>query len=92
MSCPVCAGYSSYKCPCCGGTVAVRTCPDCGGRGHQGYFALDIETRADVEVEEAIYNILPDNEDMAASMGWRFCKQETEPCATCDGTGELVDG
>lgn len=88
MSCSVCAGYSSYDCPCCGGVSAVA-CPDCGGLGHRGFYAFDIIDRMAVKVEEAAYDALPDSEDMAEHLGWRYCKMETEKCPTCNGEGLL---
>ena len=87
MSCPACAGYVGVACPCCGGTA--RTCPDCGGTGHRGFYAFSIDGRVEVAVKEHVYYMLPDTEDQAEAMGWRYCKADLEPCSACDGTGEV---
>lgn len=87
MSCSVCAGYSGVSCPCCGEQARLRTCQDCNGRGHSGFFKFDILTRRDIEVDEAEYRMLPDTEDLADAMGLRFCKQELDICPVCDGEG-----
>lgn len=91
MSCSVFAGYSDYNCPCCGESVRMVTCPDCQGSGYTPYLAFDILTRKNVPVTELAYRILPDDEDIADSLGMRFCKQEIDICPTCRGEGEIPE-
>ena len=90
MSCAICAGYDSYKCPCCG-EVEMVTCPDCGGSGYTPYMAFDIITRKCKPVTELAYRILPNDEDIAESLGMRYCKMEIEICHRCNGSGEIPD-
>ena len=33
MSCSVCQGFSSEKCPCCSDDLEVIDCPECDGMG-----------------------------------------------------------
>lgn len=87
MSCSVCAGYSSYNCPCCGNEV--DTCHVCHGRGHMGFFRFNVVTRETSEVSEEEYDMLPDDEDMAQDLGFTFCKAELAECFECHGLGEI---
>lgn len=88
MSCPVCAGYSSHKCPCCGGGRKMRECPDC--EDGMEYYSFNVETRQFVRVTALAYYILPDDEDAAYDKGERYCKGETVPCKTCHGEREVA--
>ena len=91
MSCAVCAGHSSYNCPCCGEDVRMIECPDCNGTGHTPFMAFDIIKRIDVPVTELAYLILPDDEDEANYFRKRYCKQELDTCPTCRGLGEIPE-
>lgn len=91
MSCSVCAGYSSYNCPCCGEEPRMIVCPDCQGSGYTPYMAFDIRCRRIIPVNELAYDILPLDEDEAESRGMRYCKVEIEVCRTCNGAGEIED-
>ena len=62
MSCSVCAGHSSYNCPCCGsGSVNWVECPDC----EKGltYHSISIRSGKEVKVTAVAYQILPFDED-----------------------------
>ena len=91
MSCSVCAGYSSYNCPCCGEEPRMIVCPDCQGSGYTPYMAFDVRTRKTTPVSELAYEILPIDEDEALSRGMRYCKVEIEICHTCGGSGEIPE-
>lgn len=91
MSCSVCAGYSSHDCPCCGEDVRMITCPDCNGTGYASHRALNIHTRAEVEVTAMCWIFLPDNEDIAAQRGENYCRMPKEKCPTCKGEGEIPE-
>ena len=91
MSCSVCAGYSSYNCPCCGEEVRMITCPDCQGTGYTPHRALNIHTREDVKVTAVCWDLLPNNEDIAAQKGENYCKLPRECCPTCKGDGEIPE-
>lgn len=91
MSCSVCAGYSSYNCPCCSEEVKMVECPDCQGSGYTPYKALDIRTRKEIPVTELAYAILPENEDIAQYKGMRYCKMDIDICPTCRGEGEIPE-
>lgn len=85
--CRVCQGYVGVSCPVCGKGSAEHECPQCKGLGHTGYYAFNIETRADVECTEVTWLALPDDEDEAFEQGKRYCKREVEPCRKCGGEG-----
>lgn len=85
MSCPVCQGHDTYKCPCCGpGTVK---CSDC----EEGfiYYAFNVHSRKMVRVTEIAYRILPFDEDDALAEGKNYCQGDVERCPTCNGEGEV---
>lgn len=89
MSCSVCRGHSSHKCPCCGGGVKTRECPDCED-GLQ-YYSFNVRTREFVKVTAIAYQILPFDEDDAMHEGKNYCQGEIVRCSTCNGEGEIVD-
>lgn len=89
MSCPVCAGYSSRKCPSCGGGVRMVECPDCED-GLQ-YFSFNVHTREFVKVTAIAYQILPFDEDDARAERKNYCQGEIRRCPTCEGEGQVHD-
>lgn len=92
MSCSVCAGYDSSKCPVCGEGVETRICPDCEGSGYTPYKAYDILAKKEIPITELAWQILPDDEDEADDKGMRFCKVEIEICPRCSGEGSIPIG
>ena len=90
MSCSVCAGYSSYNCPCCGEDVRMMECPDCGGNGVR-YLAFHITERRFKEVTELAFTILPQDEDEARYMRNKWCQGDIKRCPTCKGEGEIPE-
>lgn len=90
MSCSVCAGYSSYNCPCCGEDVRMMECPDCEGEGFH-YYAFDTQHRRFKKVAELAFTILPADEDVARSLGLRWCQGIVKKCPTCKGEGEIPE-
>lgn len=91
MSCSVCAGYSSYNCPCCGEPVRMMTCPDCKGSGMEAYKAYHIHRHITTDVTKICYDILPKDEDDAIARGENWCRWPRERCHTCKGEGEIPE-
>lgn len=91
MSCSVCAGYSSYNCPCCGEDVRMMTCPDCKGTGLTPFRLFNIKTRGVVEVSANMYYSYPKDEDSAEEKGEFLCRIPREECPTCHGEGEIPE-
>lgn len=91
MSCAVCMGHDTYSCPVCGPSPAMVTCPDCHGSGYTPYMAFDRISRKCIPVTELAWQLIPNDEDEAESMGMRFCKVEIEVCRTCRGEGEVLE-
>lgn len=90
MSCSVCEGYSSDRCPCCGEGERWAKCPDCDGKGVI-YLAFHIGERKFKQVTELAYTILPEDEDTARYMRNKWCQGGTEVCDTCHGEGEIPE-
>ena len=90
MSCSVCAGYSSYNCPCCGHSVEMTDCPECNGTGYAPHKALQIHTRQVVTCSALTWDMLPADEDTAYSRGENWCKYPREACPVCKGEGEIA--
>lgn len=98
MSCPVCAGHDSAKCPCCGEGLKMAECPDCHGTGKTPWTALNLDTKEIVKVTETAWRMLPEDEDMArhlAAQGKRqnFIQYEEGGfrCPTCYGDGVIEE-
>jgi DnaJ-class molecular chaperone len=93
MSCTVCRGYDTSKCPVCSEQLEVIECPECNGTGINHRLAFNIRTRQYVEVTPMTWEILPSDEDRAEAMGWNYCRTE-ENCPYCKGIGEVmrIDG
>lgn len=89
MSCSVCAGYSSYNCPCCSEEVRMMECPDC--ESGYVYYAFDIYRRVSARVTRLAYAILPVDEDIAKEMNQRWCQGDIEICSTCQGEGIIPE-
>lgn len=64
------------------------SCAACNGKGFH-WFAYSIEKGENVETTETAYNMLPENEEEAERIGYRFCKGEKETCEVCNGDGEI---
>jgi len=90
MSCSVCAGHSSYNCPCCSEEVRMIPCPDCDAKGVV-YHAFHIGERKFKKVTELAYTILPPDEDDARFMRGKWCQGGIEVCPTCRGEGEIPE-
>ena len=91
MSCSVCAGYSSYNCPCCGEDVQMIICPDCNGTGMAPHKAYHIHRHITATVAQICYDILPNDEDEAIVKGENWCRWPREKCPTCKGDGEIPE-
>lgn len=91
MSCSVCAGYSSYNCPCCGEDVRMMTCPDCNGTGYSPYKAWHIHRHVEVEVTKTTWLVIPKDEDEALAKGENWCRMDRKICPTCKGEGEIPE-
>ena len=90
MSCEVCAGYSSYNCPVCGGDTKMITCPDCNGTGEGDWKVYDLVKNVVVKCPQLAYELAPDTEDKAEELGKRYCR-ESNVCQTCKGLGEIPE-
>ena len=90
MSCSICAGHSSYNCPCCGEEARMVDCPDCEGNGVV-YYAFHITERRFKKVTELAYTILPQDEDEARYMRGKWCQGDILKCPTCKGEGEIPE-
>ena len=90
MSCSVCLGYSSTKCPCCGETHS-HVCSDCNGKGVTPWLAWDMEAGEAVEVSESYWHTLSDDEDEARGAKQRYYRYEEGGyrCRTCNGDGRV---
>lgn len=86
MACGVCMGINSDQCPVCGKNAEPVECSRCRGTGHICH-AEDLATGKVTEVTPVAYSILPPTEDMARSMGLRYCQGEIEKCPECCGEG-----
>lgn len=89
MSCSVCAGYSSYNCPACGGGVRMVDCPDCED-GLQ-YFLYNIHNGKEIKCTALAYQIQPFDEDDARAERKNYCQGDIRRCPTCKGEGEIPE-
>ena len=90
MSCSVCAGHSSYNCPCCGsGSVNWVECPDC----EKGltYHSISIRSGKEVKVTAVAYQILPFDEDDARHNRQNYYQGDIRCCKTCGGEGMIPE-
>lgn len=98
MSCPVCQGYDSNKCPVCSPGAKTIECPTCHGRGVTPWLAMHLETKKIISVTHAAWLILPEDEDEAehmATLGKKqyFIQYEVggDICPTCRGDKVVLD-
>lgn len=98
MSCSVCQGYSSEKCPCCSEGVKSVVCPDCHGTGKTPYLAWNLDTKKVEEVTKSAWIIMPEDEDEAMLLTARgkkqnYCRYEEGGfvCRTCYGDGKIPE-
>ena len=89
MSCSVCAGYSSYNCPCCGEEPRMIACPDC--EDGMEYWSFNIKSRTFVRVTPIAYQLLPFDEDDARAEGKNYCQADIRRCPTCQGEGRIPE-
>ena len=90
MSCSVCAGHSSYNCPCCSEELRMTECPECGGKGYI-YHSFNIKTRELARTTEEAFQILPFDEDDAKDERKTFCQGDIDVCPVCGGEGEIPE-
>ena len=88
MSCTVCSGYDTSRCPVCSEQMEVIECPECDGTGLNHRLAFNIKTRQYVEIDPTTWNILPATEEEAEFKGWNYCRAEEE-CQYCKGSGRI---
>lgn len=93
MSCSVCQGYDSDRCPCCSEGVREIECPDCNGTGINPWRAVNIETFEIVEVTKDIWIALPEDEYEAQETRHILCRYEEggDKCLTCHGDGKIPE-
>lgn len=98
MSCPVCQGYDSNKCPVCSPGAKTIECPTCHGRGVTPWLAMHLETKKIISVTHAAWLILPEDEDEdehMATLGKKqyFIQYEEggDICPTCRGDRVVLD-
>lgn len=92
MSCSVCQGYDSHKCPCCGDSVRVTECPDCHGLGITPWRAVNMETKEIIEVTHGEWILMLEEEDaLVLPEKPLFCRYDEggDRCPTCYGEGVI---
>lgn len=89
MACSVCMGINSDRCPVCGHEPSFVECPDCTGKGYVVWWAVDIRTGNEVEVNETTWNCLPATPEMAERLNQHYYQGDREECETCEGSGEV---
>ena len=90
MSCEVCAGYDSYKCPVCGEQIKMVTCPMCKGTGEGDWKVYDRVDDVVLRATRQAYNMAALNEEDAEGLNERYCR-ESNTCQTCKGLGEIPE-
>lgn len=88
MSCSLCKGYDSDKCPSCSNDLDTIACPTCLGSGEADWKVFDVIERRIVSCSEVAYIYAAVDEDDAYYLGQRFCKLSCE-CQTCKGKGDV---
>lgn len=88
MSCTVCSGYDTSKCPVCSEYMEEIECPECDGTGLNHRLAFNIKTRQYVEINPTTWDVLPVTEEEAEFKGWNYCRAEEE-CPYCKGSGVI---
>ena len=98
MSCPVCQGYDSHKCPCCSPGARTIECPTCHGKGITPWLAMHLETKEIISITHAAWLILPEDETEAEQMTLMGRKQYFiqyeeggDICPTCRGDRVLFE-
>lgn len=98
MSCSVCQGYSSDKCPVCNEGVRSVECPDCHGTGKTPWLAWNMNECRIEEVTKETWMTLPEDEEEADLLTirgkrQRYCRYEEGGyvCRTCNGDGRLPE-
>lgn len=89
MSCDVCRGTNSSRCPVCGGHSEPGPCPECRGIGLVNCYALSMKTGEEIEVTAETFLCLPETEEEARRAGRYYYRAYSEGCRRCDGTGEI---
>lgn len=92
MSCSVCQGYDSDRCPCCSEGVKSITCPDCHGTGITPWRKVNILTFEIEDASKEEWIALPEDEIEAMAEGVDFCRYEEggDRCTTCYGDGLII--
>lgn len=89
MSCDVCRGTNSSRCPVCGEQQDIVYCPECRGLGLKKCFAVSIRSGKVMEVTAETYMGLPETEDEARVAGKKYYRHYADECGFCGGTGEV---
>ena len=87
MSCSVCQGYDSDKCPHCSEGVRFDICPDCNGTGRAPYTAYNEDTDESKIVTMAEWYALPSDSEH----GWHRFDEGGHYCSTCHGDGKIPE-
>lgn len=90
MSCSVCQGYSSDKCPCCSDGARLIKCPDCNGTGKTPYIARNLATNKTKEVSKDEWENLPE-ETNEIDDRWVRHEEGGDRCPTCYGDGVIPE-
>ena len=90
MSCDVCRGTNSSRCPVCGSEPEIVSCPKCRGLGLVNCYAVSLRTGEEVEVTAETYQGIPATEEEARVSGKHYYRSFAEDCEFCGGSGEML--
>lgn len=91
MSCDVCKGINSSRCPVCGTGEREDECPHCNGTGVDECWAVCVDTGEKVKVTSLAWITLPWFREEAVAKGKRQFRGMATDCPYCDGSGLLKD-
>ena len=90
MSCDVCMGINSSRCPVCGADEGNEMeCPNCYGTGAVNCWAVSVETGEPKFVTPLTWAALPWTKREALAKGCRYYKDEADDCPLCNGSGTV---
>lgn len=90
MSCDVCRGTNSSRCPVCGDEPDIVTCPKCRGLGLVNCYARSLRSGEEIEVTAETYLGIPATEEEARASGRHYYRSFAEDCEFCGGSGEVL--
>ena len=90
MSCDVCMGINSSRCPVCGTDESNEMeCPNCHGTGAVNCWGISVETGKPISVTPLAWLMLPWTKEDALAAGYRYFQGEADDCPLCHGTGSV---